>query len=53
MAKMGKFSASGLKKLQKQLNNIQDSNADFIESCAKELAARLLAEVTERTPVGE
>ena len=54
MGKMGKFTASDLKKLQKQLNKIQagDVNA-FVESCAKELAARLLAKVIKRTPVGD
>ena len=54
MAKMGKFSASGMKKLQKQLNKIQQNNIEaFVDSCAKELAARLLAKVTKRTPVGD
>lgn len=54
MAKMGSFSAAGLKKLQKQLNKIQEGNVEaFIEACAKELAARLLAKVIKRTPVGK
>ena len=54
MAQMGSFSAAGLKKLQKQLNKIQEGNVEaFIEACAKELAARLLAKVIKRTPVGE
>ena len=54
MAKMGGFSAADMKKLQKQLNKIQDGNVEaFIEACAKELAARLLAKVIKRTPVGE
>ncbi len=53
MAKMGNFSATGMKKLQKQLNKIQQDNVEaFIDACAKELAARLLAEVIQRTPVG-
>ena len=53
MAKMGKFSANDLKKLQKQLNQIKPNDIDaFIEQCAKELAARLLAKVIPRTPVG-
>lgn len=52
--KMGSFSATDLKKLQKTLNKIQDANLDaFVESCAKELAARLLAKVIKRTPVGD
>lgn len=54
MAKMGGFSATDMKKLQKQLNKIQEGNVEaFIEACAKELAARLLAKVIKRTPVGE
>jgi len=54
MAKMGGFTAADMKKLQKQLNKIQQGNVEaFIEACAKELAARLLAKVIKRTPVGE
>lgn len=54
MAKMGKFSVSEMKKLQKQLNKLKQNNVeDFIDSCAKELAARLLAKVIKRTPVGD
>lgn len=54
MVKMGSFSAAVLKKLQKQLNKIQQGNVEaFIEECAKELAARLLAKVIKRTPVGD
>ena len=54
MGKMGRFSASDLKKLQKQLNKIQAGDVDdFVESCAKELAARLLSKVIKRTPVGD
>jgi len=54
MGKMGKFTASDLKKLQKQLNKIHPGNVDaFVEGCAKELAARLLAKVIKRTPVGD
>lgn len=53
MGKMGKFTASDLKRLQKQLDKIQAGNVDaFVEGCAKELAARLLAKVIKRTPVG-
>lgn len=54
MSKMGKFSASDLKKFQNQLNKIQAGKVDaFVEECAKELAARLLAKVIKRTPVGQ
>ena len=51
---MGGFTAADLKKLQKQLNKIQQGNVEaFIDACAKELAARLLAKVIKRTPVGQ
>lgn len=54
MGKMGKFTASDLKKLQNQLNKIQAGDVDaFVEGCAKELAARLLAKVIKRTPTGD
>lgn len=54
MAKMGKMTAAGLKKLQKQLNKLQGDECEaFMEACAKELAARLLAKVIKRTPVGD
>lgn len=53
MGKMGKFTASDLKDFQKQLNHIKETNEAFVESCAKELAARLLAKVIKRTPVGD
>lgn len=41
-----------MKDFQKQLESLQDSD-EFVESCAKELAARLLAMVIKRTPVGQ
>lgn len=52
MARMGKFSCSDLKKLQKQLESLQSERNILMEACAKELAARLLAKVKKRTPVG-
>lgn len=48
----GRFNFQEFKKLQQQLNKLDDSN-DFVESCAKELAARLLRKVIKRTPVGQ
>lgn len=51
MGKMGKFDCKGIKELQKQLENLQEKQGEFLESCAKELAARLLAKVIRRTPV--
>lgn len=52
MGKMGQFDIQGLKEFQKQLEKLQDPNV-FVESCAKELAARLLRLVIKRTPVGD
>lgn len=54
MGRTGKFSMSDMKKLQANLKKIQDADMDaFMEACAKELAARLLAKVIKRTPVGD
>lgn len=54
MAKMGSFDDSGFKKLQQNLNKFQEAEVNaFCEACARELAARLLAKVIKRTPVGD
>lgn len=53
MGKMGQFDCKGLMELQKQLKKLQGTQDEFVESCAKELAARLLRMVVKRTPVGE
>lgn len=50
---MGSFNVSGLEELQKQLEKQQKEADAFVESCAKELAARLLRMVVKRTPVGD
>lgn len=44
-----------LKKLKEQIEKVADSSQvdQFLTSCAKELAARLLAKVIKRTPVGQ
>ena len=47
----GSIDISGLKNFQKQLEKLQTPEV-FAETCAKELAARLLAKVIKRTPVG-
>lgn len=55
MAGMGNFNINEFKKLQQSLNKLQkdaELNA-FCEACARELAARLLAKVIKRTPVGQ
>lgn len=54
MAKMGGFSFSGLKELQQQLNQLQQGDVQtFVNSCARELAARLLSAVIKRTLPGQ
>ena len=54
MARMGNFDSSQMRKLQRNLEKLQSANIDaFCEECAKELAARLLAKVIKRTPVGD
>lgn len=54
MAKYGKVDFKDFKKLQKRLENLNQSQIDlFMESCAKELTARLLAKAIKRTQVGE
>ncbi len=54
MGKTLKVNFKGLQRFQKQLESLQDNQVEqFIEGCAKELAARLLAKVIKRTPVGE
>lgn len=44
-----------LEKLKEQIEQFGESKMvdQFLESCAKELAARLLAKVIKRTPVGQ
>ena len=53
MAKWGSCDFSELKKFQKKLEQMEQDNREFIQSCAKELAARLLAKVIKATPVGD
>ena len=55
MASWGKVNYNQFKDLEKQLEAFNKSiNRDaFYEACAKELAARLLAKVIKRTPVGQ
>lgn len=52
MSKFGGCSFGDLKKFRDELNKLQNPD-DFAESCAKELAARLLRMVVKRTPVGQ
>jgi len=55
MARGGKVDFRDLKNFRENLEkNLSGNQVDlFIEACAKELAARLLAKVIKRTPVGQ
>ncbi|WP_113674560.1 HK97 gp10 family phage protein [Vallitalea guaymasensis] len=54
MGRFGNCKFDDLKKFQDKLNKLNEQQVNlFIEACAKELAARLLAKVIKRTPVGE
>ena len=53
MAGMGQMDLREIKELQRKLNKISENDVEkFCESCAKEIAARLLRKVIRRTPVG-
>lgn len=52
MAKFGNFDFTQFKNMQKQLNRLSDPD-EFVNDCAKTLAAKLLEKVIERTPVGD
>ena len=54
MAGLGGFDIKGLERLQKDLNKVKEAQLnEFLEACTKELAARLLAMIIKRTPVGD
>ena len=54
MAKWGKVDYEQFKRLQKRLEQLEKIDRDqFCRDAAKELAARLLAKVIKRTPVGQ
>ena len=53
MGKGGSFDFKEIEKLQKQMEQLERDRDKFCEACAKELAARLLAKVIKRTPVGD
>lgn len=53
MAKGGSFDFREMKKLQKQIGAIEKEKDTFYQECARELAARLLRKVKQRTPVGK
>ena len=41
-----------LEELKNKIEKLGDKKAEFMEACAKELAARLLAKVSKNTPTG-
>ena len=54
MATWGKCDFKQLKELQKRIETLQKADLQkFCEAVSKELAARLLAKVIKRTPVGQ
>lgn len=54
MARSGKINFKNFERLQKNLEKLNQEQVDsFIDACAKELAARLLAKAIKRTPVGD
>ena len=55
MAQNGKVNVSDLKNFRDNIEKTLGASQidSFIESCAKELVARLLAKVIKRTPVGD
>lgn len=52
MARWGNVDFRQLQELQELMKALDDLNQQFCEAAAKELAARLLAKVIRRTPVG-
>lgn len=54
MARGGTFNFQDFEKIKNNLEKLNQEQVDlFIDACAKELAARLLAKVIKRTPVGD
>lgn len=51
--KWGKVDFKQLKKLQDKMQKLNDMQQEFCEAAAKELAARLLRKVIQRTPKGQ
>lgn len=52
MAKCGKCDFRELEELKNKIEKLGDKKAEFMEACAKELAARLLASASRHTPTG-
>ena len=53
MSRWGNVDYRLLKEFQKKLEKLETKQREFCEAAAKELAARLLRKVIQRTPVGQ
>ena len=54
MARSGTINFRDFERIQNNLEKLNQEQVDlFIDACAKELAARLLAKIIKRTPVGD
>ena len=54
MARSGTINFRNFERIQSNLEKLNQEQVDlFIDACAKELVARLLAKVIKRTPVGD
>ena len=54
MARSGTINFRDFERIQNNLEKLNQEQVDlFIDACAKELVARLLAQVIKRTPVGD
>lgn len=54
MARSGTFNFQDFERIKNNLEKLNQEQVDlFIDACAKELAARLLAKIIKRTPVGD
>ncbi len=53
MSRWGSVDYRALKEFQKKLEKLETMQREFCEAAAKELAARLLRKVIQRTPVGQ
>lgn len=54
MARSGTFNFQDFEKIKNNLEKLNQEQVNlFIDACAKELVARLLAKVIKRTPVGD
>ena len=54
MARSGTFNFRDFERIQENLERLNQEQVDiFVDACAKDLAARLLAKVIKRTPVGD